>query len=290
VTWSNEPEPRRGADPDAVRPSGGINPFSGPELGAGGLETPAPPRPDPAAAVRPSRRARGRGGFTAPDGRTPTGLTAPSSPPAPDGGRPTGPFTPPGGLAQPGPFTPPGGFAQPGPFAPPGAFAQPGAYGPPGADGWGGRREPAALIARNQRVTEPPAGLGPPPGLGPPRGPGSSPYPPPILPPRAGQGRSPGWLGHGRGRWLLAAVALLAVGALAVTGTVLLAQRLGAGPDGAQPSTSARCVFADTRLVLKLVSDESMVPITLSPSKISMGHKTAIDASAKCSRLHPAST
>ncbi|HEX4248589.1 MAG TPA: hypothetical protein VH008_12075 [Pseudonocardia sp.] len=186
MTWSNEPEQRRGADPDAARPSGGINPFSGPEPGAGGLEAPAPPRPDRSAATRPARR-----GY---------GPTAGSL-----GGAPTT------------------DFAQPNGYGPPG--------GPSNAESWGGRRDPAALISRNQRVTEPPAGLGPSPYPPPPHLPSS--YPPPILPPRAGHGPPPRlWQGAGRRRWVAVAVVLVAVGALAVTGTVLVAQRFGARLDG----------------------------------------------------------
>jgi hypothetical protein len=49
----------------------------------------------------------------------------------------------------------------------------------------------------------------------------------------AGRSPSPGlWLGHSRRRWVLGAVALVAVGALAVAGTVLLTQRFGGRSDG----------------------------------------------------------
>jgi hypothetical protein len=99
----------------------------------------------------------------------------------------------------------------------------------PGPAGRGGRRGPAGLLAPNQRVTEPPAGLGPPhyPAGYPAR------YPAPILPPLADAATLPGpWHGYGRRWWVIAAVALVAVAALGVVGSVALAHRFGAGSDG----------------------------------------------------------
>jgi hypothetical protein len=151
VTWSDELEPRRSADPDAARSGGGINPFSGPEPGAGG----------PGDAVRPR-----------------------SNRPVP-----TSPVRRPGSPADP--------------------TRRP------------GRRDPAALYSPNQRVTEPPAGLGP------------RHYPAPILPPIAGlDGARGGWLGQSRRWWVVAAVAIVALGALGIAGTALLTHRLGARQDG----------------------------------------------------------
>jgi hypothetical protein len=99
----------------------------------------------------------------------------------------------------------------------PGVPARPPARGGPG----GGRRGPAGLLAPNQRVTEPPAGLGPPR------------HPPPILPPLADAAALPGpWLVHGRRWWVIVAIALVAVAALGVVGSLALAHRFGARADG----------------------------------------------------------
>ena len=99
------------------------------------------------------------------------------------------------------------------------------AWPPSGPSGPGGRRGPSGLLAPNQRVTEPPAGLGPP--RYEPR------YPVPILPPLADPAGLPGpWLGHGRRRWVIAAIALVAVAALGVVGSMALAHRFGARSDG----------------------------------------------------------
>jgi hypothetical protein len=106
------------------------------------------------------------------------------------------------------------------------AWQQSSAPGPAGRDG---RRGPTGLLAPNQRVTEPPAGLGPP------RYPSHYPagYPAPILPPLsdAAAPRGP-WTGHGRRWWVIAAIALVAVAALGVVGSVALAHRFGARSDG----------------------------------------------------------
>ncbi|MDT7660780.1 MAG: hypothetical protein QOD04_336 [Pseudonocardiales bacterium] len=57
-------------------------------------------------------------------------------------------------------------------------------------------------------------------------------YPAPILPPIAGQvGARGGWLGQSRRWWVVAAVAIVALGALGIAGTALLTHRLGARQD-----------------------------------------------------------
>jgi hypothetical protein len=164
----------------------------------------------------------GLNGFSAPGS-----FTAPSTPPGfgtltPPGGfpRPVGPSGP-ATFGAPSTVTSPGEFARPGgPNAPTDPNA-PGALGAPGNNGRPGRRDPAALYSPNQRVTEPPAGLGP------------MHYPVPILPPIAGQGGARGgWLGQSRRWWVVAAVAIIALAALGIAGTALLTHRFAARSDG----------------------------------------------------------
>jgi hypothetical protein len=109
-----------------------------------------------------------------------------------------------------------------------GSFPPSHPYGGPGDPrGWGGgpRRGTPGLLATNQGVTEPPAGLG------------AGRYPAPILPPLAGAAGAGNpwshgaWQGHNRRPWIVAGVVLAVVAVLGVTGAVLIAHRIGGARD-----------------------------------------------------------